>query len=109
MVNGKPSFTGTTEEMQLETIFKQLGNPEASFPGVVELSGWKPEYSNFPAKVHSVAVEQLVLNRDLGAAGIDLLQRMLEYDPAKRISALEGRNHEYFSDLPEALKNVGTI
>lgn len=109
MVNGKPSFTGTTEDTQLETIFRQLGGPEASFPAVVELSGWKAEFSQVPSKVHAEAVGMLVNNKDLGEAGLDLLQQMLVYDPSKRISAMDAREHEYFDDLPDALKAVGTI
>jgi len=108
MVDGKPSFTGTTEETQLETIFRQLGNPEPSFPAVVELSGWKPEYLAVETKGPE-CIEALVHNKDLGPEGLDLLTRMLVYDPAKRISAQDARCHTYFDDLPDSLKNVGTI
>lgn len=112
MVNGKPTFTGTTEESQLETIFRQLGNPEHSFPLIAKLAGWllhEAEYRSVPAKNHTAAVEAIVMNKDLGEAGVDLLQKMLMYDPAKRISAKDARNHTYFDDLPDSLKNVGAI
>ena len=106
MVNGKPSFTGTSEDTQLETIFRQLGNPQPTFPSVEELSGWKDEYLALEIKPPN-ATDQLVLNKDLDEAGLDLLQSMLRYDPAKRISAQDARNHRYFADLPDSLKNVG--
>jgi serine/threonine protein kinase len=109
MVNGKPTFTGTTEESQLETIFRQLGNPEPSFPQIAELPGWKAEYAAMQTKNHATAVEAVVLNKELGEAGVDLLMKMLIYDPAKRISAQDARNHAYFDDLPDSLKNVGAI
>jgi cyclin-dependent kinase len=109
MVNGKPTFTGTTEESQLETIFRQLGNPEPSFAQITELPGWKAEYAAMPTKNHAMAVEAVVLNKELGEAGVDLLTKMLIYDPAKRITAQDARNHAYFDDLPDSLKNVGTI
>jgi cyclin-dependent kinase len=107
MVNGKPSFTGTTEETQLETIFRQLGNPEPHFSGVLELK-WKPEYAALETKGPE-AVADLVRGKDLDEQGIDLLQKILVYDPAKRISAQAARNHPYFDDLPDCLKNVGTM
>jgi len=31
--------------------------------------------------------------------GLDLLQKMLEYDPARRISARQAIEHPYFSDV----------
>jgi cyclin-dependent kinase len=110
MVNGKPSFTGTTEESQLETIFRQLGNPLDTYPGVTELAGWKakPEYAQLERKSPRAA-EELVANKGLEAAGLDLLTRMLVYDPAKRITAQDAGSHPYFDDLPESLKSVGSM
>ena len=32
--------------------------------------------------------------------GLNLLRKMLEYDPTKRIKAEEALNHEYFKELP---------
>jgi cyclin-dependent kinase len=108
MVNGKPSFTGTSEETQLETIFRQLGSPEHSFPGVVELTGWKPEYRSLESKPAN-ASNDLVANKGLDEQGLDLLQQMLVYDPAQRISAQDARNHAYFADLPDSLKSIGVV
>ena len=39
---------------------------------------------------------------ELEAHGIDLLEKMLTYDPALRISAKEAMNHPYFDDLDKA-------
>jgi non-specific serine/threonine protein kinase len=35
--------------------------------------------------------------------GIDLLQRMLQFDPSKRISAQQAMNHPWFKDLKEKM------
>jgi len=108
MVNGKPLFCGK-EESQLETIFKKLGKPEVSFPAIEALDGWKAEYSQI-VEEHPDArgLEHLIDNDAFVGDGMDLLQKMLVYDPAKRISAQEARNHVYFSDLPESFKKVGS-
>ena len=37
--------------------------------------------------------------------GIDLLRRMLVYDPTQRISANAALQHRYFHDLDEAFCN----
>ncbi|GMF26007.1 unnamed protein product [Phytophthora fragariaefolia] len=39
----------------------------------------------------------------LDADGVDLLEQMLQYDPAKRITAADAMVHPYFSDLSPAL------
>lgn len=35
--------------------------------------------------------------------GVDLLEQMLQYDPAKRITAADAMKHPYFSDLSPTL------
>lgn len=37
-------------------------------------------------------------------SGYDLLSRMLEYDPNKRITAAEALDHEYFKEAPLPMK-----
>ena len=103
MVNGSPLFTGTTEESQLETIFRLLGTPnESTFPGISELPEWRTDYRVYPSPDN---LEEFVSN--LEPAGVELLQSMLVYDPAQRITAQEARNHAYFKDLPPELRTMG--
>jgi cyclin-dependent kinase len=40
------------------------------------------------------------LCQNLDDAGLDLLEMMLVYDPAGRISAKQACNHPYFEDYP---------
>lgn len=110
MVNGSPIFTGTTEETQLEAIIRSLGNPEATYPGITELPGWRPELGDVrdgPGKKESL--EQMMEAKGLGEDGIDLVMKMLVYDPSKRITAQEARKHVYFDDLPEQVKMMGSL
>lgn len=37
--------------------------------------------------------------QNLDEVGMDLLQKMLVYDPVKRISAKDARRHRYFRDV----------
>ncbi len=102
MVNGKPLFTGTSEESQLDTIFRNLGTPdETTYPGITELPEWRP-FPNYPAP-ESIKSLVPLLDDD----GIELLQSMLDYDPHRRISAREAREHRFFHDLPDTIRIVG--
>jgi serine/threonine protein kinase len=37
---------------------------------------------------------------NMSLSGFDLLERMLEYDPSKRITAAEALEHQYFKEWP---------
>jgi len=103
MTNGTPLFTGTSERTQLDTIFRHLGTPdESTFPGISQLPDWR---SDFPAYSPPSSLNALVPN--LEEEGVNLLQCMLTFDPAKRITAQDARKHPYFRDIPEPLRRVG--
>jgi serine/threonine protein kinase len=103
MVNGTPLFKGTSEETQLDIIFRHLGTPtEATFPGLSELPDWKDNFPPYPAP-HSL--QELVPKLD--DSGVDLLNQMLIYDPTQRITAQNARQHRFFESLPEPLRNAG--
>lgn len=99
MVNGRPLFPGSSESDQLMKIFKVLGTPNIEeWPGMAEL----PEYkTDFPI-YSGVSLKKVV--RALDPVGMDLLQRMLEYDPLRRISAEAALRHAYFKDLMSGSK-----
>eukprot|EP01038_Epipyxis_sp_PR26KG_P010090 gene10090-13562_t len=103
MVNGTPLFTGTSEDSQLDTIFRGLGTPtEANFPHISELPDWKED---FPIYISPDSLHHLVPK--LEEEGVELLQAMLVYDPTRRITAQDARHHPFFNSLPEKLRNIG--
>ncbi|KAG1690646.1 hypothetical protein DVH05_023356 [Phytophthora capsici] len=89
---GKPILQGKTEIEQLQLIFGLCGMPtEETWPGFFKLPGadsfqmddkyvcpLRDRFKNFPP--HAV----------------DLLEKLLQLDPAKRVTAAEAMDHDYF-------------
>ncbi|CAB4377558.1 putative KIN28-cyclin-dependent ser/thr protein kinase [Rhizophagus irregularis] len=89
-----PYLAGESDLAQLELIFKALGTPtEEDWPGFSELARDMKfqKYSRTPLQVHFKAA---------GSDAIDLLEKMLTYDPNKRINTREALLHSYFRKLP---------
>ncbi|KAL7411870.1 putative cell division cycle 2 [Mrakia frigida] len=92
----EPLFQGKGELDQIAQIFKTLGHPsENSWPGWTSLPLAKSlnvsgsQYSNLRSRF-----------RFLTEAGMDLMNRLLCYDPESRISAEEAMRHPYFTESP---------
>eukprot|EP00178_Gracilaria_changii_P014178 TRINITY_DN401_c0_g1_i10.p1 TRINITY_DN401_c0_g1~~TRINITY_DN401_c0_g1_i10.p1 ORF type:complete len:309 (+),score=38.92 TRINITY_DN401_c0_g1_i10:206-1132(+) len=94
MVMKTPLFPGDSEIDQLHKIFNALGTPTTEmWSDVTSL----PEYSHHFPKWHRRHIASTVQNLD--RYGLDLLARMLVYDPRQRITAAEALSHFYFDDL----------
>ncbi|MEW5311514.1 MAG: hypothetical protein WDW38_003223 [Sanguina aurantia] len=88
-----PLFPGDSELQQLLHIFKLLGTPtEENWQGVTKLRDWH-EWPQWQAQ------DLTRIFPNLEPEGIELMQMMMEYDPARRISAKEALRHAYFDDL----------
>ena len=74
-----------------DNVHRVLGTPdEESWPGVTSFPDFK---SSFPRWTRDTTKP---LTTGLDVAGLDLLERMLIYDPAGRISAKQACVHPYF-------------
>ncbi|KAJ2556414.1 cyclin-dependent kinase 5 [Coemansia sp. RSA 1933] len=112
MATGRPFFAGTSIDDQLLHIFKIMGTPidplvsdaiqngsndfdtsRRLWPKCTQLPDWKRNFPIYPG----VGLEPLLPK--LSARGIDLLKRLLEYAPEKRISAEQALSHPYFDEL----------
>lgn len=97
LVTKQALFPGDSELQQLLHIFRLLGTPnEKVWPEVAKLPNWH-EYPQWEPKKLSEAVA------GLEESGVDLLDRMLQYAPEKRISAKQALKHPYFNDLNKEL------
>ena len=91
----KALFPGDSEIDQLFRIFRVLGTPhEGVWPGVTQLPDYKCKFPYWDP----ISLEDDMLPR-LDLTGIDLVSKMLLYDPAKRISAMKALEHPFFDDV----------
>ena len=90
----QPLFPGDSEIDQLYKIFQVRGTPtRAVWPGVDDLPDYNPLFPRWEAQPWEVVVP------GLNDQGRDLLRRMLQLDPARRISARAALQHPYFEDF----------
>ena len=100
MVSGKQLFMGKSSVDQLKKIFHIRGTPnERNFPGLDDLPEW--EEGKFE-KYKEEDIRKYVPKLD--DLGVDLLLKMLQIDPDKRISAQDALQHKFFDDVREKMK-----
>uniref|UniRef100_A0A5B6ZRC0 cyclin-dependent kinase n=1 Tax=Davidia involucrata TaxID=16924 RepID=A0A5B6ZRC0_DAVIN len=103
LLSKEPLFNGKTEFDQLDKIFRTLGTPnEAIWPGFSKLPGVKV---NFVKHQYNLLRRKFPATSFTGSpvlsdSGFDLLNKLLTYDPEKRITAEAALNHEWFQEVP---------
>ncbi|KAG5176144.1 kinase-like domain-containing protein [Tribonema minus] len=98
---------GKDEQEQMELIFGLCGTPTPeSWPGVAKLPDWE---SCWKPKVVQRPRERTLQHRfrHLDRNVVDLLDRLLQLDPAKRITATQALDHNYFFDHPAVVAPGG--
>ena len=111
----RPVFQGQDEIHQLDVIFKTVGTPSPdSWPGLQDLPWYelvKPKVviesqlrSSFskcvPAPCFLMETRLMRRSRWLSPAGLDVAERLLSMDPAKRPTADEALQMAYFREDP---------
>ncbi|KAI5385218.1 Cyclin-dependent kinase G-2 [Lathyrus oleraceus] len=115
LLSKEPLFNGKTEFDQLDKIFRILGTPnETIWPGFSKLPGVKvnfvkhqlPTLGGFgltiwpPLVTCTFPATSFTGSPVLSDSGFDLLNKLLTYDPEKRITAEAALNHEWFREVP---------
>eukprot|EP00977_Amphora_coffeiformis_P010241 scaffold2376_cov188-Amphora_coffeaeformis.AAC.7 len=94
MATGMPLFPGRSDIDQLFKIFQRRGTPTAEiWPAVVRLPHYNREFPQWRERAVTDVVPAHLLG---GAAGVDLLQKLLQYDPDRRIACKTALQHAFF-------------
>ena len=90
----RPLFQGEYDIDQLYKIFQILGTPNIhTWPEVVLLQYYKKSFPQWNAK----NLREVIPN--MSGLALDLLTRLLIYDPNQRITAKQALSHPYFKDI----------
>lgn len=94
MASRQPLFPGDCEIDELYQIFRLLGTPnDDTWPGVTELPDYKPVFPMWRKKPLGEGI------KNIDPVGLDLIEKLLQYDPSKRISCAAAARHPWFNDV----------
>ncbi|PIA47441.1 hypothetical protein AQUCO_01400239v1 [Aquilegia coerulea] len=92
---------------QLDKIFKVLGHPTPEkWPTLVNLPHWQTDQQHIQGRKYENPGLYSVVHLSQKSPAYDLLSKMLEYDPRKRITAAQALEHEYFRIDPLPGRNA---
>ncbi|KXT17195.1 hypothetical protein AC579_344 [Pseudocercospora musae] len=105
MATRKPLFPGDSEIDEIFKIFRLLGTPtDQEWPGVTSFPDFKSSFPKWERKQ-----DDELVNADgvkvLGDEGLNLLDALLVYDPAGRMSAKQAVHHPYFTEGTKLYNN----
>ena len=94
LITKSPLFAGDSELDQIYRIFRILGTPtEEDWAGIKTFENYKSQLPSYSKK----SLKSTFGSRRISDLGVDLLERMLIYDPSKRITAKSALQHPYFN------------
>lgn len=105
---GKPLFTGKTEMDQLHLIFELLGTPTPqTWDGLNDLKLLRTGQVTLPTEEQHRKIPKLraKYSKKMPAPAMNLLEKLLELDPYKRLTADRALTSRYFLSEPIAPEN----
>lgn len=99
MLTKKVLFNANEAKDQMEKMYQRLGHPEEAWPEVKEL----PYYNDLKPKLKytkTLGVYIRDINPEVDQSCVDLLERLLAYNPKNRLSAESALKHPFFSSEP---------
>ena len=101
-----PLFQGKTEIDQIDRIFRVLGTPNekiwpdfVNLPSVRKIKFPHQPYNNLRKKFPKISPNGGVTLSD---CGFDLMNKLLAYDPSRRMTCEDALNHAFFAEFPPA-------
>ncbi|KAK9469599.1 kinase-like domain-containing protein [Lipomyces arxii] len=93
MYTGRPLFPGTTNEDQLQKIFRLMGTPnERTWPNISTLPNYRVNFPVYaPQDLHAILPKVDML-------GLELLVSMLQLQPDNRVSAHNALKSPWFAE-----------
>ena len=103
LVLGRPIFPGATTSDQLVEIIRILGTPTKD-----DICSMNPHFKDhkFP-DIKSIPFEKILKNRIIPEHFIDLISKLLIYNPNKRLTAEKALEHQYFDEIRKIGTNNG--
>lgn len=107
MACGVVLFMGDCEIHTLYKIFMKLGTPNLTvkdeWVSVSELPHWSNKFPKWPKKKWQDIRD---LGKFIGTAGCELLDKLMQYDPARRLAAKHALRYPYILEGPQQQRSV---
>ena len=107
MILGIPMFLGKNENEQLDRIFNLLGTPnDNEYPWLKESPEWNGYINSETFKKYEKQDIRKIYPNINDNDSYDLLEKMIVFDPDKRISAEEALKHPYFNSISKTIEQM---
>lgn len=101
MIRGAPLFQGDSDLDQIHQIFKVLGTPtEDTMPNYADLQKDFPGIAQYPR----ADLGEILQTDDEFL--IDLVSKMLQYNPMRRLTAQDALKHPFFDNIPLQIRKM---